>query len=261
MGDLNAKTSNQDDTIIPDKMDKNFDVIIDEPPPKRNSQDTAVNARGKEMLDMCKSLNINIVNGRKTGDLFGNYTCFNWNGNSLVDYVLTSASLFQKISVHKVQNFIPLISDHCSVHFTLEVNREIQSADTMTPEIKAPKSFVWTELGKLKFLNMLKTSEFQNELEKILHLDYMAPNCVVDYISEVLIAAAEKAKIKVKKNTGEGNPPWFDKSCRILKQDIRSLGGKVKRNPKNEYFKNHLADLKKKLKALIKRNKFEYKNN
>ena len=98
-GDLNAKTGNLDDTIIPDKFDEELDLHLENPPPKRNSQDTSINPRGTELLDMCKSLDLNIVNGRKTGDLFGNYTCIKWNGNSVVDYLLTSSCLFEKIAV------------------------------------------------------------------------------------------------------------------------------------------------------------------
>ena len=74
-GDLNAKTGDLDDTIEPDKFDAELELNFDKPPPKRNSHDTSINARGTEILDMCKSLNINIVNGRKTGDIFGEYTC------------------------------------------------------------------------------------------------------------------------------------------------------------------------------------------
>ena len=118
-GDLNAKTGNLNDTIAPDKSDENFDISFGKPPPNRNSQDSSVNARGTDMLDMCKSLDVNIVNGRKTGDLFGNYTCIKWNGNSVVDYLLTSAPLFQQISCFKVGDFLPWLSDHCPIHFTL----------------------------------------------------------------------------------------------------------------------------------------------
>ena len=70
-GDLNAKTSDLEDFIAPDKSDDVFNLNIGQPPSKRNSQDKMTNTRGNEMLDMCKSLDLYIVNGRKTGDLFG----------------------------------------------------------------------------------------------------------------------------------------------------------------------------------------------
>ena len=46
-GDLNAKTGNLDDTISPDKSDEGFDIAIEHPPQKRNSEDSAVNPRGE----------------------------------------------------------------------------------------------------------------------------------------------------------------------------------------------------------------------
>ena len=69
-GDLNAKTGTLDDTISPDKSDEVFDITVGQPPQKRNSQDSAVNPRGKEMLDMCKSLDLNIGNGRNRRPLW-----------------------------------------------------------------------------------------------------------------------------------------------------------------------------------------------
>ena len=59
----------------------------------RNSEDNVPSDhRGKELLEMCKSLGLLILNGRKVGDLFGKYTSFQWNGSSVVDYVLASNS-------------------------------------------------------------------------------------------------------------------------------------------------------------------------
>ena len=105
LGDLNAKTGNIDDGITPDKTDELFDLVLDDPPPKRNSEDDSVNARGNELLDTCRSLDLNIVNGRKTGDPFGKFTCFKWNGNSVVDYLITSSSVFKKKQFLNWENF------------------------------------------------------------------------------------------------------------------------------------------------------------
>ena len=176
------------------------------------------------MLDLCKSLNLYIVKRRKTGDLFGSYTCIKWNGNSVVDYLLTSASLFYRISSMKIGEFIPWLSDHCPVHFTLELCHKIQHENPETKRTPAPKSFMWSEKGKSDYLKMLKSTEFREKLEKCLGLDFSETNGVVNYVSDTLIEAAEKAKIKTKKYMEGKDPPWFDISCRKLKKEIKKLG-------------------------------------
>ena len=105
-------------TIPPDKFDDEFHICVNDNPPKRNSQDKKANKRGMELVDMCKSLELNIINARKTGDPFGKYTCFTWNGNNVVDYLLTSDSLFPQISSLEIGEFLPWFSDHCPLHFT-----------------------------------------------------------------------------------------------------------------------------------------------
>ena len=50
-GDLNAKTGNLDDNIQPDKYDKNFYIKSGTNSPKRNSEDKAVNERGKNLIE------------------------------------------------------------------------------------------------------------------------------------------------------------------------------------------------------------------
>ena len=73
IGDLNARTGKLDDTINPDKSDIEFDISIPTPPPNRNSRDTVTDRRGLDLLELCKSVDLRIVNGRKTGDHFGDF--------------------------------------------------------------------------------------------------------------------------------------------------------------------------------------------
>ncbi len=137
-GDLNAKTCTLEDTISPDKTDELFELNIDQPPQKRNSQYSAVNPRGNELLDMCKSLDLNIANGRKTGDPFGNYTCFKWNGSSVVDYLVSSSPIFKSIPLFKVGDFMPWLSDHCPNYFKFELHRALLDSQRKTPLEKKP---------------------------------------------------------------------------------------------------------------------------
>ena len=118
-GDFNARTNIDDDIIKPDKFD---DILIlpELNIPCRNSEDkVSSDQRGKELVELCKSLNLVILNGRKTGDLFGKCSSFQWNGASVVDYVLTSPSKFNQVEFFKVDDFIPWVSDHCVLHYRL----------------------------------------------------------------------------------------------------------------------------------------------
>ena len=261
VGDFNAKTGNLDDTISPDKTDELFDLVLDEPPPKRNSEDDAVNPRGNDLLDMCRSLDLNIINGRKTGDLFGKYTCLKWNGNSLVDYLITSSSVFKKISVFEVGEFLPWLSDHCPLYFTTEISNPVP-IDTQGPENRtgAPKQYVWSDESRKKFSETINSEGFQHKLDKCYELDHSDPNNLVNHITEVLTTAAEKCKIRHVKQKEQKDPPWFDKSCRELKEKIKSLGKKVRGDPKNKSLKNELFTDKKKLKKMVKNKKISFKN-
>ena len=223
IGDLNARTGNLDDTILPDKYDEVFNISTNHTH-KRNSQDKEINHRGSELLELCKALDINIINGRTTGDLFGSYTMFNWNGSSVVDYLLSSGNISHKVLSFKVGEFTPWLSDHCPIYSTIELSKDVGVNCPLTPKKKAPLRFVWSETGKRDYLNMLNSPEYSKTLENALNLDYGDPNSVVNYVSDLLISVAKKAKVKTTKKKEQKNPPWFDRKCSKMKQNIKSLG-------------------------------------
>ena len=69
-GDFNARINMENDTIVPDKYDEHLGISFTAIPP-RNTEDTGeMNIWGAELLDMCKALNMTILNGRKS-DLAG----------------------------------------------------------------------------------------------------------------------------------------------------------------------------------------------
>ena len=104
-GDLNARTAVERDCVENDKYRA------------RSSQDKVLDAKGKELLDLCKSNELCIINGRKTGDIIGNFTSFQPTGNSVIDYGIVSQSLFDSVCSFKVGNFQPWLSDHCPFFF------------------------------------------------------------------------------------------------------------------------------------------------
>ena len=259
-GDLNARTGGLEDTVAPDKSDEIFEINFDKPPPKRNSQDEKVDSRGQELLDMCKSLDINIVNGRRTGDPFGEYTCIKYNGNSVVDYVIASPTVYDKVSLFKVGEFLPWLSDHCPLYCTLEVSKGCTSTGKECKKSKAPKRYVWSEESKAKYLELISTAEFLGKWDKIDQIDHSDPNLAVNYVSEVLVEAADKMKAKFVKEHDNQDPPWFDSSCKELKDSIRDLGKMIRKNPRYDNLKKKLSVRKKELKRRVRENKTKYKN-
>ena len=121
-GDFNAYTFTSpdfienDDSLYPNPDDTNY--FIDTCTSRNNFDTKKPNKSGKLLLDLCKESGIRILNGRTSGDLFGKYTCFKYNGSSTVDYAVASARLLSIISNFTVHNFTTL-SDHCAVSCTV----------------------------------------------------------------------------------------------------------------------------------------------
>jgi hypothetical protein len=93
---------------------------VDTEPPKRNNQDKGTNARGSELLDLCISSGLRILNGRKVGDTLGCFTCHKYNGSSTVDYGVVSEGLFPHVQYFHVDKCVSDLSDHCKISFSLD---------------------------------------------------------------------------------------------------------------------------------------------
>ena len=179
----------------------------------------------------------------------------------MVDYLITSPSVFDSIPYFKIGNFLPWFSDHCPVFFTLEIkNRPPDSTPQESNKTKAPKQYIWSENSKSSYLEMISSPEFEERLDKCVEVDHSDPNLLVNYVTDVLTDAAKKAKINVRKYNSMNDPPWFDKSCRDLKNDIKRLGTKIRNSQKDKPLKSELYTKKKELKKLIQKNKSNFKN-
>ena len=114
VGDFNARTSNKPDSVD-DSGNKYLNIgqlnnIIKIT--RRNNFDGEVNKHGNNLIDFCRSTNLKIVNGRKSGDSLGRFThCSNNNGASTVDYCLADDKIFLLIKNFTVQKQT-FLSDH-----------------------------------------------------------------------------------------------------------------------------------------------------
>ena len=74
---------------------------------------------------MCKSFDFLILNGRKTGYIFCKFTSFQWNGRSVIDYVITPASCFDTITTLEIGILLPWLSDHCPLKYNFATKQGI----------------------------------------------------------------------------------------------------------------------------------------
>ena len=113
LGDMNARTG-----ILSDMSnDVKFYVNSSVPPrhsiyTTRNNCDQIINNNGLKLIDLCKSYDVQIANGRSRGDRWGFHTLQQKMGESTVDMAILSDTMMKIINDFKVLPE-PDYSDHC----------------------------------------------------------------------------------------------------------------------------------------------------
>ena len=222
-GDFNAHTNTYPDFIENDKLIDNS--LIDETPAfsPRNSEDTnKINLRGKELLEFCKSQEIIILNGRKMGDLFGKITSFQWNGQGVVDYVLSSHELYPHLTYLKVGDYTPWISDHCPLLFNLNVkNSKIRQVEEKIQP--PPARFFFKKKDIENFSKILKTEEIDEKLNRLEQDGNIDVQSLASELTNTLLDVTKRANIKPSKAANcHKYEPWFDKDCAKIKNSLKS---------------------------------------
>ena len=260
-GDLNARTGQKDDFLKHDKFDLNFGLETSHHPHTRNSKDTFSNTRGDELLDFCKTYDYIIANGRKLGDIFGAYTSHQWNGSSVVDYLLTPSTDLEKIRNFTVGDFSPWLSDHCPLFTEINLNGPI--AINTSEQVKLHKKqtpLIWNDKHRKDFQTNLKSNSTKNKLENLLNNAEIDSTELAKSIKNILISSANACNIKQNRKTDKNTqPPWFDKHCTKNKNSLRYLGNHLKQNPGNEEIRIKLFEEKKKFQKLVRNKKRQYK--
>ena len=261
MGDFNARTGVNEDILKIDKFD-NIDLpfinqnnhIL-----PRNSEDKTVNPRGRELIELCKALQLAILNGRKNGDIFGNFTSYQWNGNSVVDYALSTYNLYDQIENFTIGSFMPWISDHCPVHFKIKIflKNEVPSTNPRIHKYEIYNSFHWDENSPNKFKFGLENCT--NELEQIMNIPDYDVQKISTLFSKMIYKITKTENIRKRQKPSKVNQKWFDKDCIDAKEKLRRMGKWVKREPNNKKNRDNLNIQKRAFKKLTKAKKRKYK--
>jgi hypothetical protein len=228
-GDLNARTGIKPDFVVGDN-DKNvpldLNYIMDKNMPVRNSFDSKVDKRGNEILDLCVSARLRILNGRKAGDSLGYFTCHKWNGNSVVDYALVSEGLFDEISYFKVSQAFLDISDHCMIAFKIKTPAiKVQKHTNILNAL--PAKFKWDNESIFRFQTALISQEVQNKISSFLAATYTSTEIAAESVVNILKTAAENS-LKMKSNRQitkrKNNNNWHNNSLKQIRNKLTSKG-------------------------------------
>ena len=218
-----------------------------------------VNKRGNDFLDICRINDLSIANGRVLGDLFGDFTCHQKRGSSVVDYLITPCKNLHNIIEFKVGEHHPLISDHCFISATIHLNTPLK--ETTTEDIKMqtmPDSYKWDNMSSQSFTEKLKTEPFKRKVHELL----TKSDLKMEDIKELLMKTADSCPIKKtqnKRRNKQKDKPWFDNECYNIKNEIINIGKAIRTTPQDANNREKLYLLKKKLRNLIKKNKMNYK--
>ena len=123
-GDFNGRSADQPDFLLHDYylnvgMNEN---LRDNEIPLRKSRDLVLDNYGRRLLDLCKSTDLLIANGRLGDDKdIGEFTCVTSRGRSVVDYLLLSLQNFDCVSHFSICD-IDEHSDHSALYFCLKLS-------------------------------------------------------------------------------------------------------------------------------------------
>ena len=272
-GDFNARTSNHADFIISNGKDRhdlcsvlyNYDKdqFLNK---ERLSEDAKMNKYGRELLELCKSSDMRIMNGY-FDNTTATYTCYTANGKSLIDYLICDAYCFSKLSTFIID---PLNSDsdHRPLLFSFQlsissqmVQKRQESSRLRDRNTNRYFRYVFDPIKAHGLINSLNSNECESILDKLVDniiCDTGADSVLDTMYSLLNTAISQNFKKKYLKSQGDTFPrnEWFDNECKILKRLVNDFSKNNDLNVQDNL--NHYCKLKKNYRAITQKKKREY---
>ena len=246
-------------------------------PSHRNNRDNTINTFGKELIQLCQNTDTCILNGRCVGDMFGNLTCYTYNGASTVDYIIVNARMYENVRSLRVMP-LSYLSDHCLISLIICIDavgpKYCDNLSTLPTHsksnvtVKTNKThtykYIWKEASTHEFLNTLKYDEtVKDTKEAFLMKTYNSSQSNINeatlHFTNILLLVSNKSlklvrcKKKVKKKK-----KWFDSNCLQLKRNMKLAWLKHMASPYNTKLIHELHEKRKIYKKTrkYKENKF-----
>ena len=259
LGDLNARTK-----LLPDYIENENNDHVPVPPPTlydtdtvatetRFNMDSGTNSYGAKFIDLCKSVPLRILNGRKLGDLLGNFTCYKTVGSSCVDFGAVSPEIFDKIPYFSVAPPCLSLSDHTPIELGLKVNVRRVPVENSHNMSAIPDKLVWDRNLTQKFKTLIESPDCKTVLTGFVNTGVLPTQDSVDsavsLLSNIIVETAKQAGMQVKKGAvprrsaranflqvRQTHPKWHDTDCQALFKQIKQTSTFLKYDQKKSLF-------------------------
>ena len=233
-GDLNGQTGNVKDFLCQSNTECIYSHIcnyeIEWIPPPRLLKDNIVNDYGNDLLNLCKSSSLFIVNGRYETDKVGNFTRVGTTGKSVVDYLIVNRESYNLISHFSVSDNL-LVSDHRAICFNISFCslKPTEQSHENSHDVSIEKRVLYLGREQSAFIteclfDEIGTADYNMFLHSMLlnnDVDVVAKN-FQNFITNTVNRVLKKNKTKSKKNKFPANQ-WYDEDCKAMKQQLHHV--------------------------------------
>ena len=249
MGDFNARTGENDDYV---EIEGETNDIC-----HRSDCDKLVNTNGRLLLDMCKTTEMSIVNGRVGDDKgIGAFTCHTHNGRSLIDYCLIDSLALSLIGNITVWPFDPCLSDvHCVIVMRIS-NTEVHTAPKK--ENVSTRIRKWNDKIKSSY-NCDPHFNEMTDMDTLLDTELNTLQALNEINSQIVNVIKQSALQcgalrYVSGHTKAKSTSWFDRDCKlqrsIYRKKLRNALRRGDQDGRRSAFREYKRFLQKKRSAM-----------
>ena len=214
---------------------------------------------------MC-STNLSLLNGCTLGDIFGNFTCARYNGNSVVDYGIVSPGAKELVKTFEILN-LSNFSDHKPLRCRVKATKSSTPGETLMCKYQdAPRRPKW---DITTYTNWLEKEETANSMNSLLSTDIhdeFSLRSLNDGLCRLIQAhSVQPHDDRTSKDTGAQETKkrprprfknkWFDPECLEAKRNLNKTTRKYGKNPTDADIRSLYYSSKKEYRNLLKRKK------
>ena len=215
-----------------------------------------INKHGSSLINLCKTNNLFILNGRFNIQDLGFHSRIDTTGSSLVDLVLTTPNTHKLINDFKIGQKYPE-SDHLPVLLSLKLNPKTSEIKCASVNWAPMFKFIWQKPDLERLKQILGDYDSQNA--KIPFNNAMVDLHNVNFVTEAFInyfmqackrtCSWKKAQPRIK-----NKPHWFDTECKDKRKEVISLN----RDISNHEGRHNITSMCKQYRALKQKKKRYY---